>query len=143
MAGPESKICMGCMKRIDGSDQCPHCGTDVNCVQPAPFLPLKTIVGGRYLVGLVKEHNGDGATYIGWDMVQKSAVMIREFFPDAIAERAADGKTIQVIPGCDATFDDCYQSFLELWRKLVRMRGLSALIVAYDIVEDNGTAYAV
>ncbi len=143
MAGPESKICMGCMKRIDGSDQCPYCGTDVNCVQPAPFLPLKTIVGGRYLVGLVKEHNGDGATYIGWDMVQKSAVMIREFFPDAIAERAADGKTIQVIPGCDATFDDCYQSFLELWRKLVRMRGLSALIVAYDIVEDNGTAYAV
>ena len=143
MAGPESRICMGCMKKIGESDQCPYCGTDANCAQPAPFLPLRAIVGGRYLVGLVQEHNGDGATYIGWDMVQKAAVMIREFFPDAIAERANDGKTVQIIPGCDATFDDCYQSFLELWRKLVRMRGLSALIVAYDIVEDNGTAYAV
>lgn len=143
MANPESKICMGCMKKIGDGSQCPYCGTDVHCTQPAPFLPLKTIVGGRYLIGLVREHNGDGATYIGWDLVQKSTVMIREFFPDAIAEREGDGKHVRVIPGCDATFDDCYQSFLELWRKLVRMRGLSALIVAYDIVEDNGTAYAV
>lgn len=143
MAGSESRICMGCMKKVVGDEPCPHCGAAANQTQPAPFLPLKTVVGGRYLIGLVKEHNGDGATYIGWDMIQKSAVMIREFFPDAIAERASDGKSVQVIPGCDAAFDDCYQSFLELWRKLVRMRGLSALIVAYDIVEDNGTAYAV
>lgn len=143
MPNSESRICMGCMKKVSGDGPCPHCGLAANQPQPAPFLPLKTVVGGRYLVGFVKEHNGDGATYIGWDMIQKSAVMIREFFPDAIAERAADRKSVKVIPGCDATFDDCYQSFLDLWRKLVRMRGLSALIVAYDIVEDNGTAYAV
>lgn len=143
MAGPESRICMGCMKKVSGDEPCPHCGATAGQTQPAPFLPLKTIVGGRYLIGLVKEHNGDGATYIGWDMIQKSAVMVREFFPDAIAERAEDGKSVRIIAGCESTFDDCYQSFLDLWRKLVRMRGLSALIVAYDIVEENGTAYAV
>lgn len=143
MAGPESRICMGCMKKVSGNEPCPYCGAAANQAQPAPFLPLKTIVGGRYLIGLVQEHNGDGATYIGWDMIQKSAVMIREFFPDAIAERAEDGKAVRIISGCEATFDDCYQSFLDLWRKLVRMRGLSALIVAYDIVEENGTAYAI
>ena len=35
------------------------------------------------------------------------------------------------------------RAFLELWRKLARMRGLSALILVFDIVEDHGTAYAI
>ena len=35
------------------------------------------------------------------------------------------------------------RSFLELWRKLMRLMGLSALISVTDVVEDNGTAYAI
>lgn len=143
MANPELNLCMGCMKKIGNDAQCLFCGTDTHLVQKPPFLPIKTIVGERYLIGLSKGHNGDGIDYIGWDLNQNTPVMLREFYPDVIAERMEDQKRIRIIPGCESVFDDCYQSFLELWRKLVRMRGLSALIVAFDIVEDNGTAYAV
>lgn len=131
------------MKDIGDAKQCPHCGFFADSPQMMPYLPLRTVVGGRYLVGKLLDCNGDGATYIGWDITQKMPVYIREFLPDAIAQR--DEKTLELKPmaGCEMIYRDCIQSFLELWRKLVRLRGLSALISAFDIVEDYSTAYAV
>lgn len=136
-------LCMGCMKDIGDEKQCPYCGFHKDSPQLLPYLPQRTLVGGRYLIGKLLDYNGDGATYIGWDMHRNTCVSVREFLPDAIAER--DPKTLQlkVMAGCDFTFRDCYQSFMELWRRLSRMRGLSALIVVRDIVEDYGTVYAV
>lgn len=135
---------MNCMREIeDSAAPCPFCDFDHTTVQSAPFLPLRTIISGRYLVGNLIEHNGDGATYMGWDIEQKTPINIREFLPDTISMRNDDGKTLEPIDGRDSAFSDCYQSFLDLWRKLARMRGLSALILVIDIVEDNGTAYAI
>lgn len=136
-------LCMSCMKDIGAQKQCPHCGFAVDSPQPAPYLPIRSVVGNRYLVGRLLDYNGDGATYMGWDMARKVAITVREFFPDAIAERLPGGCEVVASPGSEAVFGDCCQSFLELWRKLVRFRGLSALICAVDIVEDFGTAYAV
>lgn len=139
-----NNLCMNCMREIeDSAAPCPFCDFDHTTIQSAPFLPMRTIVSNRYLVGNLIEHNGDGATYMGWDIEQKTPVNIREFLPDAISMRLEDGKTLEAIDGCQTTFSDCYQSFLDLWRKLARMRGLSALILVIDIVEDNGTAYAI
>lgn len=76
------------------------------------------------------------------DPEMNAPVTIREFLPDSIAERRED-LTLVPMAGCEITYRDCYQSFLELWRKLARMRGLSALILVFDIVEDHGTAYAI
>lgn len=136
-------LCMSCMKDIGTQKQCPHCGFAVDSPQTAPYLPIRTVIGNRYLVGRLLDYNGDGATYMGWDMARKTAVTVREFFPDAIAERMPGGCEVLPTAGSEAVFGDCCQSFLELWRKLVRFRGLSALICAVDIVEDFGTAYAV
>lgn len=136
-------LCMGCMKDIGDEKQCPYCGFHKDSPQLAPYLPLRTVVGGRYLIGKLLDYNGDGATYIGWDMQRNACVSVREFLPDAIAERDPETLQLKVMAGCDFTFRDCYQSFMELWRRLSRMRGLSALIVVRDIVEDYGTVYAV
>lgn len=138
-----ANLCMGCMRDIGDAEDCPYCGFHKNSRQLSPYLPLRTMVGGRYLIGKLLEHNGDGATYIAWDTERNSVVSVREFLPDAIAERDSDSLDIKVMDGCDITFRDCYQSFMELWRRLSRMRGLSALIVVRDIVEDYGTVYAV
>lgn len=136
-------LCMNCMRETGGEKQCPYCGFRADSPQLLPYLPLRTVVGGRYIVGRLLEFNGDGATYMGWDSNQNTPVCIREFLPDAISQR--DNETLELKPheGSEEVFSDCYQSFLELWRKLVRMRGLTALISAFDIVEDYGTAYAV
>lgn len=133
---------MSCMREIGDENQCPYCGFHADSPQLAPYLPLRTVVAERYLAGKLLDYNGDGATYMGWDLEMNAPVTIREFLPDSIAERRED-LTLVPMAGCEITYRDCYQSFLELWRKLARMRGLSALILVFDIVEDHGTAYAI
>lgn len=135
-------LCMSCMREIGDENQCPYCGFHADSPQLAPYLPLRTVVAERYLAGKLLDYNGDGATYMGWDLEMNAPVTIREFLPDSIAERRED-LTLVPMAGCEITYRHCYQSFLELWRKLARMRGLSALILVFDIVEDHGTAYAI
>ena len=135
-------LCMSCMREIGDENQCPYCGFHADSPQLAPYLPLRTVVAERYLAGKLLDYNGDGATYMGWDLEMNAPVTIREFLPDSIAERRED-LTLVPMAGCEITYRDCYQSFLELWRKLARMRGLSGHILVFDIVEDHGTAYAI
>jgi len=136
-------LCMSCMKEIGSAKQCPHCGYYADAAQPAPYLTVRSVVANRYLIGKLLEHNGEGAGYIGWDLANRAPITIREFFPDAIAVRSPPHAAVTIMPGSERTYDDCLQSFLELWRKLARLRGLSALIGVIDIVEQNNTAYAI
>lgn len=137
------ELCMNCMKEIGKLKQCPHCGFLADTPQLAPYLPVRAVVGNRYLVGKVLEYNGEGATYTGWDLMNKVPVSIREFLPDAVATRTQNELTVRVMAGSEQTFTECCQSFFEMWRQLARLRGLSALISVIDILEDNGTAYAI
>lgn len=134
-------LCMSCMKDIGTEKQCPYCGFHSDTAQLAPYLPIRTIIGNRYMVGKLLDYNGEGATYIGWDLTRKTAINIRELFPDALVTRTPGETEVRVLPGNEHSYANVMQSFLELWRRLVRLRGLSALICAVDIIEENGTAY--
>lgn len=136
-------LCMSCMKEIGSEKQCPHCGYHVDSPQISPYLPVRTVIANRYLVGKLLSYNGEGATYIGWDLFDKRPVNIREFIPDSISIRTTNDLTLKIMTGSEVAFRDCNQSFLELWNKLARLRGLSALISVTDVVEDYGTSYAV
>lgn len=137
------ELCMSCMREIGDEKQCPYCGFHADSPQIAPYLPIRSTIANRYLVGKLLDYNGDGASYMGWDLSTKSAVVIREFMPDAIATREM-GKT-EIIPmqGKEEVYYDCLQSFTELWRKLMRLTGLSALVEVFGIIEENNTAYAI
>ena len=78
-------LCMSCMKEIGDDKECPHCGFHADSPQIAPYLPIRTVLANRYLVGKLLEYNGDGATYMGLDLSTRSAVNIREYFPEGIA----------------------------------------------------------
>lgn len=136
-------LCMSCMKEIGDLKQCPHCGFHTESPQIAPYLPIRTVLGNRYLIGKLLEYNGDGATYMGLDLSTRTSVNIREFFPEGVAVR--DPKTLEVSAsgGHNVLFRECLQSFVEMWRKLMRLSGLSALIKVTDVLEGNGTCYAV
>ncbi|MEI6579171.1 MAG: PASTA domain-containing protein [Eubacteriales bacterium] len=136
-------LCMSCMKEIGNVKQCPHCDFLVDSPQGAPYLPIRTVVNNRYLVGKMLEFNGEGATYIGWDLTNRVAISIREFLPGAISVRTQGSLGLKALTGFETSFRECCQSFLEMWRQLARLRGLSALINVIDIVEDYGTAYAI
>ncbi len=136
-------LCMGCMKEIGEVQQCPHCGFHADTIQMAPYLAVRTVVANRYLIGKLLEYNGDGATYIAWDINEKKPVTIREFLPDTLATRRVGEKEVTVMSGCELSYRECMSDFVELWRKLTRMSGLSALVNVYDVFEENATAYAI
>ena len=136
-------LCMSCMREIGAELECPYCHYVVGTPQISPYLNVRSVIGNRYLVGRLLEYNGDGATYIAWDIQDKKAVTIREFLPDTLCSRTRDSKVITVSPGCEIAYNDCKADFLELWRKLTRMSGLSALVNVYEVFEENNTAYAI
>lgn len=136
-------LCMSCMREIGEKKQCPHCGYHADSVQIPPYLPVRTVVSNRYLIGKMLEYNGEGATYIGWDLAEKKAVKVREFIPDKFTTRTTANLTLQVMRGSENAFTELRQSFVELWTKLARLKGLSALISVNDVVSDYGTSYAV
>ncbi|MDR2686661.1 MAG: protein kinase, partial [Oscillospiraceae bacterium] len=136
--------CPGCMRPLEAAAQCPACGTPAVFEQGAPFLPLRAqLMLGRIGVGRAMEQNGDGITYLAFDAQTGQPVVLREFFPAAIAMRAPGQLAQLVMQGCEAVWQDCAQNFLELWRKLQRLRGLTSLISVTEVFEENGTVYAV
>ncbi len=136
-------LCMGCMREIGDAKQCPYCGFHSESAQIPPYLPVRTVIANRYLVGKMLEYNGEGATYIGWDLTEKKAVKIREFIPDSFTTRTTANLKLQIMRGSEDVFSELRQSFEELWTKLARLKGLSALISVTNVVEDYGTSYAV
>ncbi len=136
-------LCMNCMKELGNSEQCPHCHFHNDSLQLPPYLPMRTMLGQRYLVGAVQTSNGDGTTYMGYDTVELLPVTIREFLPDSITKRSTDSNDLVVAPGHEKEYETLKTEFTDLWSKLVKMRGLSALISVNTILEENNTVYAI
>ncbi len=136
-------LCMNCMNELSGEKQCPKCGYHVDSPQISPYLPLKTPLGGKYIIGKAVSSNGESITYSAYDVDRKTAVVVKEFLPERLVNRADDGKTVDVVKNAQDIYYDLLNKFLDLWRNLARVRGFSALIPVIDIVEENNTAYAV
>ena len=135
--------CPACMRPLGETAECLHCGAHAQTEQPAPLLPLRTMLAqGRFGIGRAVEQNGDGITYLAVDAQFQKIVYVREFYPAAIAVRE-EGLVPFPMQGCEAIWQECAQNFTELWRKLQRLRGLSALLAVTDVFEENGTIYAV
>lgn len=136
-------LCMGCMKEIGSQKQCPYCGFHADTPQMPPYLPLHTVLDGRYIIGKKIKVGGDGISYMGWDAESDSPVVVREYFPDSAADRAFGDSVIHIAEGRELVFYEGKEAFLTLWRKLARCRNLTALIPVIDIIEENNTAYAI
>ena len=104
------RFCMGCMQPIsEFSDNCYHCGYPVTGQNPAGYLPVRTRLGERYVVGRALEKRGDAIVYIGYDKTEKNTVLIREFFPEGLAQRLS--LQVVAIEGKETAFDGCYEQF--------------------------------
>ncbi len=130
------------MRKIGNNDYCPYCRKENSEPQKDPFLPLKSIVGGRYLVGKLVASNSEGATYYAFDMEKKTPVTLRELFPKGILSRG-EGNYCLVNIGKATQFIDAKEDFVKLWTTLSELKGFTALTQVYGLVEDLGTVYAV
>lgn len=136
-------MCMGCMHPLEEGDaKCAHCGYPAGGVNPPEYLRIRTLLGGRYLVGRVLEIGGDSAVYIGYDKQEDCAITLREFFPATLCTRRQDG-ALQPADGHEATFAAYRAKFLSVARTVARLRDVLVIVPSYDIFEENGTAYTV
>ena len=136
-------LCMSCMNELYGEKQCPKCGYYVDSPQISPYLPLKTPIGDKYIIGKVISSNSEGATYMAYDVDRKSPVVIREFLPEKFIDRNMSSTEVIIKNEWKDLYYAYLRKFLNLWRSLARVRGLSALVPVIDIVEENNTAYAI
>ena len=138
------QLCMGCMLLLaDGDAKCAQCGYPVSGINPPEYLPLRTMLNKRYLVGRVLEIGGDSAVYIGIDTQDNSRVTIREFFPAALAVRKENGAVTAATAEQTYVFEACRTRFLALARAVARLRDVLVVVPSYDIFNENGTAYSV
>lgn len=138
----KEKLCLRCMRKIGDNTVCPYCKNEKTQPQEPPFLPLKTVVGGKYLIGKMVSSNAEGATYYAFDLDLKRPVTLREFYPKELVSRGEDNYCL-VNVGKASAFIDEKSDFLKLWRTLGEIKGYSALSEIYEVFEDLGTAYAV
>lgn len=136
-------LCMGCMNELYGEKQCPKCGYYVDSPQISPYLPLKTLIGEKYIIGRVLSSNSEGVTYMSYDVEKNLPVIIREYLPEKFIERSFGETNVRIIEGWQNDYYGYLKKFLDLWRRLARVRGLSALVPVIDIIEYNNTAYVV
>lgn len=138
------QLCMGCMSLLqEGETTCPQCGYPAVGVNPPEYLPLRTVLNDRYLVGRVLEIGGDSAVYIGIDRRDNSRVTIREFFPPLLAQRQAGSTSVEAVADKAEVFASCRVKFLNLARAVGRLRDVLVVVPSYDIFQENGTAYSV
>ncbi len=138
----KEKLCLRCMRKIGNNTTCPYCRNESNKPQKEPYLPLKTVVGGKYLIGKVVSSNGEGSTYNAFDLQAKKPVTLRELYPKGLLSRG-EGNYCLVNVGKASEFIDAKDSFLKMWRKLASLKGFTALTPVTDIFEDLGTVYTV
>ncbi len=138
-----SKLCMVCLGTKDESGHCPVCREDENVIQASPLLPIKSILNQRYLIAKAQKKNCEGITYAAFDMTLNREVSVREFFPEEIVLRDADLISVSPKAGSETVYSRYLDAFTSLWNKIMRLKGITALITVSAVFSANGTAYAV
>lgn len=138
----KEKLCLRCMRKIGNNTVCPYCRNESSVSREKECLPLKAIVGGRYLIGKAISSNAEGITYNAFDREKKCPVTLRELFPQGLLSRGESNYCL-VNVGKASEFIDAKDGFLQLWNKLLNIKGYTALPAVYDVFEDMGTVYSV
>ncbi|MBY0431343.1 MAG: serine/threonine protein kinase, partial [Rhodospirillales bacterium] len=85
-----------------------------------------------------------GSTYLGWDDKLHVKVAVKEYYPNFLVSRTADGRSVR--PHSEDSADQFYfgmEKFLDEARLLAQFRDVREIINVVDFFEENDTAYIV
>jgi len=140
----ELNLCYGCMEPLDEEQAaCPHCGYERNETCLANYLKPGTILHERYLIGKAQKSNGEGVTYLAYDTSTDCKVLVREYLPEQLCSRVENSTLVNVSYTHLAQYKALMAEYTELNKALARLRNLSHLNPALDLVSENNTTYAV
>lgn len=132
------------MEKYDsGVNVCPHCGYDDRTPYDPMYITPGTILRDRYLVGVLIENNGEGASYTGYDISTECRVLIREYMPINLCTRVKDKATISVNYNNLAKYKAFMAEYTELNKSLARLRNDSNINPVLDMFAENNTTYTI
>lgn len=140
----ERKFCYKCMEKFDMDKHiCPSCGYDDTTPNNPMYITPGTILRDRYLVGILMDSNGEGATYTGFDISTGGRVMIREYMPVNLCTRVRNKATISVNYNNLAKYKAFMAEYTELNKSLVKLRNNPSLPSVLDMFSENNTTYTI
>ena len=134
---------MGCMNELDRHGACRYCSYTDDLPHLQSYLAPRTILDDRYIVGKMLSYNGEGASYICYDMVRKCKAVVREYMPDTLCERERGTQKIIINPDCLAKYKTYMSEFADMNKVLSRMKNLTHISTPTDIFVENNTTYVI
>jgi len=122
---------------------CPNCGYNENTPHNPMYITPGTILHDRYLVGILLEYNGEGATYAGHDISTGCKILLREYMPINLCTRVKNKATISVNYNDLAKYKAFMAEYTELNKSLARLRNDSNINPVLDMFAENNTTYTV
>ncbi|MBE5924150.1 MAG: extracellular solute-binding protein [Lachnospiraceae bacterium] len=138
--------CYRCMKEFpDGYGLCPHCGYDMDLgPEVINHLYPGTILGGRYVIGVVIGSGGFGVTYKAWDNQLDNVVCIKEYYPCDSTNRVPGEKDVIIYSGRGMDeFSAGLDRFLDEAQNMAKFSKHENVVNVYNYFEENNTAYIV
>ncbi len=140
------KVCANCFSAVDINEQvCPYCGfkcAEAECHTYA--LSAGTLLRDRYVIGKVIGTGGFGIAYLGYDTKSEKVIAVKEFYPNGVAVRSDDDRTVEPLGFANAEFyRNGIERFLREGKYIAMFEASSEIMGVYDVFEENGTAYYV
>ncbi len=140
----DRRFCYRCMEEKDMDQHiCPHCGFDETTPYNVNYIAPGTILRERYLIGVLTDYNGEGASYIGVDLSTGCKIKLREYMPANFCTRVKGKATISVNYNNLAKYKAFMAEYTELNKSLARLRNNSNIEPILDMFADNNTTYTV
>ncbi len=136
-------LCLGCMRNKGNAVECPHCGYVEGTPQVLPYLEPGTVLLDKYIVGKRIHTNGEGVTYIGFNMLNNKRVTIREYLPKTLCTREKGSDNVIISQGNKLVYQDYLQDFMEIARAEAKLTNLPCIIPVIEMFDGNNTAYVV
>ncbi|MBQ8647772.1 MAG: protein kinase [Oscillospiraceae bacterium] len=140
----EKILCPHCLSPIEEQKSaCPFCGKSLENCNPTGALPFGYLLAGRYTIGRVMQVDGEGILYSAVANQSGFRVEIKEYLPVTLSSGRDGALCVQPKPGSEVLFKTTHMDFADLYRALQRITPATGLVAVLDVLEANGTAYAV
>ena len=107
---PSTKLCMGCMNELGSDGRCHYCNY-TDDIRIYRLILHREQCLTTDIVGKMLSYNGEGASYICYDMVGKCKCVAREYMPDTLCERDSESQRLVVNPDCLAKYKTFMSEF--------------------------------
>lgn len=139
-------LCMGCMREREAPDgPCQYCGYEEKQEGPSHYLPCRSVLNGKYLVGRVIGEGGFGITYLGWDLNLDMKVAIKEYYPSGLVTRvSASSPEVVSYTGDKAEYYIAGKNkFVQEAKTLAKFFALPGIVGVKDFFQESNTSYIV